>query len=76
VKAPPRLIAISDSARGAHAEWLENLEAVLAAARPGSVLVLLRDPESLASTENHPAWTHMYLMMMAAQVGFAAGYVI
>ena len=46
MKAPPRLIAISDSARGAHAEWLENLEAVLAAARPGSVLVLLRDPES------------------------------
>lgn len=42
----PRLIAISDSARGARDEWLKNLEAVLAAARAGSVLVLLRDPES------------------------------
>ena len=42
----PRLIAISDSARGARAGWLQSLEAVLEAARPGSVLVLLRDPES------------------------------
>jgi thiamine-phosphate pyrophosphorylase len=46
VNTPPRLIAISDSARGARDEWLRHLEAVLAAARPGSVLVLLRDPES------------------------------
>jgi 4-hydroxybenzoate polyprenyltransferase len=38
--------------------------------------LLLKDPESLATTENHPAWTHMYLMLMAAQVGFALAYVI
>jgi 4-hydroxybenzoate polyprenyltransferase len=38
--------------------------------------LLLRRPEELATTENHPAWSHMYLMMMAAQVGFAAGYVV
>ena len=38
--------------------------------------LLLRRPEELATTENHPAWTHMYLMMMAAQIGFAAGYVV
>jgi 4-hydroxybenzoate polyprenyltransferase len=38
--------------------------------------LLLRNPEELATTENHPAWTHMYLMMMAAQIGFALGYVI
>jgi len=38
--------------------------------------LLLRRPEELATTENHPAWTHMYLMMMAAQVGFAAGYLV
>jgi len=37
--------------------------------------LLLRDPESLARTENHPAWTHMYLLMMAAQVGIALAYV-
>jgi hypothetical protein len=38
--------------------------------------LLLRNPEELATTENHPAWTHMYLMMMAAQIGFALGYVV
>ena len=37
--------------------------------------LLLRDPAALARTENHPSWTHMYLMMMAAQVGFAVAYV-
>ena len=31
--------------------------------------------EDLAKVENHPSWTHMYLMMMAAQVGFDAAYV-
>jgi 4-hydroxybenzoate polyprenyltransferase len=36
--------------------------------------LLLRNPEDLARTENHPSWTHMYLMMMAAQVGFAVAY--
>ena len=38
--------------------------------------LLLANPAELASTENHPAWTHMYLLMMAAQVGFALAYVI
>ncbi len=37
--------------------------------------LLVRDPEELARTENHPAWTHMYLLMMAAQAGFALAYV-
>lgn len=37
--------------------------------------LLLRNPDDLASTENHPAWTHMYAIMMAAQVGFAFAYV-
>jgi 4-hydroxybenzoate polyprenyltransferase len=39
-----------------------------------TVYLILRDPESLAKVENHPSWTHMYLMMMAAQVGFALAY--
>ncbi len=39
-----------------------------------TVYLILRDPESLAKTENHPSWTHMYRMMMVAQVGFAAAY--
>jgi hypothetical protein len=37
--------------------------------------LMLRNPEELASTENHPSWTHMYLMMMSAQIGFGAAYV-
>ena len=37
--------------------------------------LLVRRPEDLAATENHPSWTHMYLMMMVAQVGFALAYV-
>lgn len=37
--------------------------------------LLVRDPDELARTENHPAWTHMYLLMMTAQVGFAIAYV-
>ena len=39
------------------------------------VTVLRRDPEALVTSgENHPAWRHMYLLMMCAQVGSAAVY--
>ena len=38
--------------------------------------LLVRKPEELAFTENHPSWTHMYLMMMVAQVGFALAYAL
>lgn len=38
--------------------------------------LILRDPEELATTENHVSWTHMYLMMMATQVAFAVSYLI
>lgn len=38
--------------------------------------LLVRDPDELARTENHPAWTQMYLLMMAAQAGFAVAYVL
>jgi 4-hydroxybenzoate polyprenyltransferase len=41
-----------------------------------TVFLILRDPDALATTENHPSWTHMYLMMMAAQVGFAVAYLV
>jgi 4-hydroxybenzoate polyprenyltransferase len=41
-----------------------------------TVYLLLRDPESLAETENHPSWKHMYLIMMAGQVGFALAYIL
>ena len=40
-----------------------------------TVYLLVRRPEELAATENHPSWTHMYRMIMVAQVGFALAYV-
>lgn len=36
---------------------------------------ILSDPESLTQTENHPAWRHMYYMMIFLQVGFVLAYV-
>jgi geranylgeranylglycerol-phosphate geranylgeranyltransferase len=41
-----------------------------------TVYLIVKDPDSLAATENHPSWTHMYLMMMSAQVGFALAYIL
>lgn len=56
--------------------WLlTGLGAVLTLWGGYTVYLLLRDPDSLTSTENHPSWRHMYLMMMFAQVGFALAYV-
>ena len=40
-----------------------------------TVWLLVRRPDELARTENHPSWTHMYLMMMALQIGFAVAYI-
>ena len=54
--------------------WWEGT--AVARRRYRSIRVSLRRAEELATTENHPAWTHMYLMMMAAQIGFAAGYLV
>ena len=41
-----------------------------------TVWLIVRNPDELTATENHPSWRHMYLMMMTAQVGFAAAYVV
>ena len=41
-----------------------------------TVWLILKNPEELAYTENHPSWTHMYAMMMAAQVGLALAYLL
>jgi 4-hydroxybenzoate polyprenyltransferase len=38
--------------------------------------LMLRRPDDLARTENHPSWTHMYVMMFVAQIGFALAYVV
>lgn len=41
-----------------------------------AVYLILRDPDELTKTENHPSWKHMYLMMMAVQVGLALAYLV
>ena len=55
---------------------LSILGLLLAAWGSWTVWLILRDPGSLARSENHPSWTHMYLMMMFAQAGFAAAYLV
>lgn len=54
---------------------LDVLGGMLAAWGLYTASLILRRPEDLAHTENHPSWTHMYWMMMAAQIGFALAYV-
>ena len=56
--------------------WLGVLTAVLCAWGVYVVWLMVRRPDDLARTENHPSWTHMYLMMMFAQVGFAVAYLV
>ena len=58
-----------------NATFLTLLGVVLALWGAYTVWLIVRNPEELTSTENHPSWRHMYLMMMAAQVGFALAYV-
>jgi 4-hydroxybenzoate polyprenyltransferase len=59
-----------------HPWVLSGLGVLLAAWGGYTVHLILRNPADLAEVENHPSWTHMYLMMMAAQVGFAVAYLI
>jgi 4-hydroxybenzoate polyprenyltransferase len=59
-----------------NAPVLAGLGVLLALWGAYTVWLLARNPDELATTENHPSWTHMYLMMMAAQVGFAVAYVV
>jgi len=55
---------------------LSVLGLVLAAWGTWVARLILRDPDALARTENHPSWTHMYLMMVTAQIGFALSYLL
>jgi len=54
---------------------LGALTALLTAWGAYVVWLMVRRPDDLARTENHPSWTHMYVMMFVAQVGFALAYV-
>jgi 4-hydroxybenzoate polyprenyltransferase len=54
---------------------LYSLSALLSIWGAYVVYLMVRRPDDLASTENHPSWTHMYVMMFVAQIGFALAYV-
>ena len=54
---------------------LYALAGVLAAWGAYVMYLMVRRPDDLARTENHPSWTHMYVMMFVAQIGFALAYV-
>lgn len=57
--------------------WLlTGLGLTLAAWGSYTLTLILKDPAALAEVENHPSWTHMYLMMMVAQVGFVVAYIV
>lgn len=36
--------------------------------------LILKKPDALATDANHISWTHMYIMMFLAQIGFAVAY--
>lgn len=58
------------------APWvLYSLTAILATWGAYVAWLMVRRPDDLAQTENHPSWTHMYAMMFVAQVAFALAYV-
>ncbi|HEX8617806.1 MAG TPA: hypothetical protein VF911_09505, partial [Thermoanaerobaculia bacterium] len=59
-----------------NATFISVLGVVLALWGAYTVWLIVRNPDELTSTENHPSWRHMYLMMMAAQIGFAAAYLV
>lgn len=66
---------------GTHQGWLSGAPLLLYILGSGlalwgayTVYLILRDPEELARTENHPSWRHMYMMMFALQIGFMVSY--
>lgn len=38
------------------------------------VYLILNDPTSLTTSENHPSWRQMYLMLIYAQLGLSVSY--
>jgi len=57
-----------------HPAFLYPLGVILVLWGLYTVSLILKDPDELARTENHPSWGHMYKMMFTAQVGFALSY--
>lgn len=56
--------------------WLTGLGLGLALWGAWTARLLLIAPERLATDANHPSWRHMYLMVVAAQVGVLVAYCV
>ncbi len=68
-------IGVATGFLSGQAHLLVALGVVLVAYGAYVCYLLLKDPDSLVEGgENHPSWTHMYRMMMVAQIGFAVAY--
>lgn len=52
------------------------VSALLAAWGAYAGRLLVRKPEELATERNHPSWKHMYLILLFAQLGIGASYLI
>jgi hypothetical protein len=59
---------------GANGWMLAVLGGVLSAWGWHISRLLRRDPHALTTTENHPSWRHMYLLMLTYYAGVAASY--
>lgn len=57
--------------------WLINFLGIAMCLWGGYVVYLiLHNPQALASTENHPSWKHMYLMMIVSQIVLCIAYLV
>ncbi len=74
---PWLLLPVGVAAHGAwdaHGIFMASLGVALAAWGAYIVRLLLSDPERLTTAKTHPSWQHMYLLVVAAEVGVAAGF--
>ncbi len=68
-------LAAADVLRGNHFVLFWGGLALAALGARAAWLLVTR-PDALTSSSTHPAWTLMYLTMVASQVVFAAGYAV
>ena len=64
-------VGVSMGVLTGNAMFISLLGVALAIWGAYTVYLIVRNPDELTATENHPSWRHMYLMMMVAQIGFA-----
>ncbi|HET7706820.1 MAG TPA: UbiA family prenyltransferase [Thermoanaerobaculia bacterium] len=69
-------VGVSMGVLTGNAMFISLLGVALAIWGAYTVYLIVRNPDELTATENHPSWRHMYLMMMVAQIGFAVAYLV